>query len=136
MSCGRVSADEDLDSLGPDNADALVAAYIDSKDARLDDVTAILFGQAMSDLIAANAAKIGPALVSRRLDLFMTEIVVQSRLASKYFHEGRRHVGEASGDGCSRARFASTPACSRATTVPARSRRRWAIRKPRRQQLS
>jgi len=87
----------DLDSLGPDNADALVAAYVDSKDARLDDVTAILFGQAMSDLIAANPATIGPALVSRRLDLFMTEIVVQSRLASKYFHEGRRHVGEPSG---------------------------------------
>lgn len=88
----RTLGPHDLASLTPREPDKLVEAYFEFMGSRLDDLTSIVFSQAVADLFTANAAAMKPAFVRARKSQFMTRIVLNRRLASRYFHEGRRGV--------------------------------------------
>lgn len=83
-----------LESLTPDRPDELIEAHFAFMNARLDDVTTIVFSQATADLFATNARSMKPAFAGARKNQFMTRIVLGRRLASRYFHEGRRRVDD------------------------------------------
>ncbi|WP_156821097.1 hypothetical protein [Microlunatus phosphovorus] len=84
-----------MDGLSTDDPDELIAAHFTLMSARFDDVTTIVFSQAMADLFAADARRMKPAFLRARKNQFMTRIVLGRRLASRYFHEGRRRLGQA-----------------------------------------
>lgn len=84
----------DLDALHPDQPDELLDAHFAFMDATLDDVTTMIFLQATTDTFAANTQSMKPAFRRAGKNLFMTRIVLNRRLASRYFHEGRRRIDE------------------------------------------
>ncbi|MEW1974450.1 hypothetical protein AB0301_05110 [Microbacterium profundi] len=81
-----------IDSLHISSPDDLISAYFIFMSARLDDVTAMVFSEAIEDLFSAHAVALKPAFVRAGKGQFMTRIVLNRRLASRYFHEGRRRV--------------------------------------------
>lgn len=90
----RVLAPHELEALHPGRPDELVAAHFAFMGADLDDVTTIIFLQAMADLFAVNLHATKPAFARVGKNQFMTRIVLGRRLASRYFHEGRRRVDD------------------------------------------
>lgn len=84
----------DLDILDPREPDDLIRAHFAFMSLDLDDVTTITFLQAMHDLLAANARQTKEAIAKVGHNQFMTRIVLTRRLASRYFHEGRRRVDD------------------------------------------
>lgn len=83
-----------LGSLSPDSPDQLIEAHFRFMDTQLDDMTTIIFSQAMADLFALNPPAMKPAFARQGKNQFMTRIVLGRRLASRYFHEGRRRADE------------------------------------------
>lgn len=84
--------DLEIDDLDPSEPDDLVAAQFAFMNLDLDDVSTIVFLQAMHDLLSVNARETKPAYARAGKNQFMTRIVLTRRLASRYFHEGRRRV--------------------------------------------
>lgn len=84
-----------LQDLRLDAPDDLIAAHFAFMNAQVDDVTAMIFLRAMGILFAASPFEMKPAFIRARKNQFMTRIVLNRRLASRYFHEGRRRVDDA-----------------------------------------
>ncbi|MFE5411121.1 hypothetical protein [Microbacterium sp. NPDC056569] len=81
-----------LTELSVAEPDDLIQAYFLSMDGKWDDVTTLVFLEAVSELFTQHAAALKPSFVRLRKNQFMTRIVLGRRLASRYFHEGRRRV--------------------------------------------
>lgn len=93
LDCIRTAiGSQSLEALTPDRPDQLIEAHFTFMNARLDDVTTIVFSQAMADLFSTNARTMKPAFARAGKNQFMSRIVLGRRLASRYFHEGRRRV--------------------------------------------
>lgn len=85
-----------FDELTIDRSDDFIAAHFAFMNSALDDVTTIVFLQAAADAFAANSRELKLACERAGKSSFMTRIVLNRRLASRYFHEGRRRVNEPS----------------------------------------
>lgn len=81
-----------LDLVDIEHPDLVVAACFSFMDNKLDDVTSIVFAQSLVDVLSRNGKSLKPAFQMAAKSLFITRAVLASRLASRYFHEGRRQV--------------------------------------------
>lgn len=84
----------DLDTLHPGQPDEFLTAHFVFMNATLDDVTTLIFLQATADAFAASIQAMKPAFRMAGKNPFMTRIVLNRRLSSRYFHEGRRRIDD------------------------------------------